>query len=195
MTAVAPETAPRPGFLPRLQRFSQGLAGLERGAAGLCLAVLFLLLILNSVTRALGQALFWVDEAAITAMVWMAFLAALVGLQGRTNIAVTLLTDAVPMAMRGWLAVLVDLVLLAFVIALAVMVWRWFAPLAVWRADGDLKAFAEQTFNFMYQEPTLTLGIRKVWLWSVLPLFVLGAFVHGAANLDNSLVRALGRED
>ncbi|MBL7249369.1 TRAP transporter small permease [Alloalcanivorax marinus] len=195
MSAAAPETAPRSGFLPRLQRFSTAMAGLERGVAGLCLAVVFVLLVLNIVTRAAGQALFWVDEAAITAMVWMAFFAALVGLQARSNIAVTLLADAVPIAVRLWLAVLVDLILLLFVIALAVMVWRWFAPVAVWRAGGDLRAFAEQTFNFMYQEPTLTLGIRKVWPWLVLPMFVLGGLVHCVANLDDSLARALGGED
>lgn len=184
----------RLGMLPGLQRASGALARLELIASGVCLAVVFLLLLLNIVTRSLGQALFWVDEAAITAMVWMAFFAALVGLQARSNIAVTLLADAVPVTVRRWLAVLVDVILLLFLIALTVMLWRWFAPVAIWRAGGDMQAFAQRTFNFMYQEPTLTLGIHKVWLWLILPLFALAGLVHGAANLDDSLGRAFRGE-
>ncbi|KAF0809749.1 TRAP dicarboxylate transporter subunit DctQ [Alcanivorax sp. S71-1-4] len=179
------------GFLPWLQRASYRLAQAEQVLAGLLVGLVFLLLILNISTRAFGNALYWVDEAAVTAMVWMAFLAASVSLYARANIAVTLVTDAVPASLARCLAVLVDLVLLAFVLALMWMLWRWFAPMDLYSVGFDTDALAAEFFNFIYQEPTQTLGISKFWLWLVLPLFALGGLVHALSNLDISLTRLL----
>lgn len=179
------------GFLPWLQRVSYRLARVEQVLAGLFVGLVFALLIVNISTRAFGNALYWVDEAAVVAMVWMAFLAASVSLYGRANIAVTLLTDAVPASVARVLAVLVDVVLLAFVLALAWMLWHWFAPMQLYSVGFDTDALAAEFFNFIYQEPTQTLGISKFWLWLVLPLFALGSLVHALSNLDISLARLL----
>ena len=66
------------------------------------------------------------------------------------------------------------------------MVWiclRWFMPLELARAGWDTKVFQAATFNFIYAEPTNTLGIPKVWVWVIVPVFTAGAFVHSLANL------------
>lgn len=189
---AAPTATPaaHPGCLPLLRRASDALARIELAAAGAALGAVCLLLLLNIVTRSAGHALFWVDEAAVAAMAWMAFLATSVSLNKRTNIAVTLAVDLARPALRRWLAVAVDAVLLGFALTLAVLVWRWFSPLDLLAAGGDPAAFAEATLNFMYEEPTQTLGVRKVWLWAILPLFAASACVHGLANLDASLAAA-----
>ncbi|AJD49223.1 TRAP dicarboxylate transporter subunit DctQ [Isoalcanivorax pacificus W11-5] len=179
------------GFLPWLQRASYRLARAEQVLAGVFVGLVFLLLILNISTRAFGNALYWVDEAAVTAMVWMAFLAASVSLYARANIAVTLLTDALPAVAARALAVLVDLVLLAFVLALIWMLWRWFAPMDLYSVGFDTDALAAEFFNFIYQEPTQTLGVAKFWLWLILPVFGIASLIHALSNLDISLARLL----
>lgn len=183
------------GSLPFLQVASAVLAGIERIAAAGCVGVIFALLVLNIVTRSAGYALFWVDEAAVTAMVWMAFFAASVTLHKRGNIAVTFVIDLCPPTARCVLAVLVDLTLLAFVLVLAWLVWGWFAPLQLVAAHGDPAVFAAATMNFIYDEPTLTLGIRKAWVWLIVPLFALCSLIHCIANLDRSVTALVQREN
>ena len=46
-----------------------------------------------------------------------------------------------------------------------------------------MKQFQGATFNFIYAEPTNTLGIKKVWVWLAMVLFTFGAVLHSAANL------------
>lgn len=176
-----------------INRISRAVARVELSAAAGLLGLVFVLLLLNIVTRLAGRALFWVDEAAVMAMVWMTFLAASVGLQRRANIAVTLAVDLFRERTRRWLGVVVDVLLLAFVAILLVLVWRWFAPLDFIAAGGDLNAFSSQTQNFMYEEPTQTLGLRKAWCWAILPVFAVCALVHCTANLTDS-VRAVRRK-
>jgi len=174
------------GRLPLMQAASAAIARAELAAAGACIGIVFALLVLNIVTRTAGHALFWVDEAAVAAMVWMAFFASSVTLHKRGNIAVTFAVDLFPPLARRALAVVVDLVLLGFVLVLAVLVWRWFAPHQLIAAGGDPAAFSAATMNFIYEEPT-SLGVRKAWIWLVMPLFVLCSLVHCIANLDRSL--------
>lgn len=174
-----------------ITRISRALARIELRVAAVLLALVFGLLLLNIVTRLAGHALFWVDEAAVMGMVWMTFLAASVSLQRRTNIAVTLAVDLFGECTRRWLGVLVDVLLLVFVVILLVLVWRWFAPLELIAAGGDLVAFSTTTFNFMYEEPTQTLGLRKAWFWAILPVFAVCASIHCVANLADGVRNAL----
>ena len=59
-----------------LERISAFWARIEITLAALLAAGVTLLILLNVVTRNIGAALFWVDELAIYAMVWMTFLGA-----------------------------------------------------------------------------------------------------------------------
>ncbi|GAB5438208.1 TRAP transporter small permease [Falsiruegeria mediterranea] len=141
------------------------------------------LILLNVITRASGNAIYWVDEAAIYAMVWMTFLAASAAIHFRSAISVTILNEMLPASGRHWINRFVDLTIFVFA---CLMVWiclRWFMPLQLMEAGWDVKAFQGQTFNFIYAEPTNTIGLKKVWIWLVMPLFTLGALLHSGANL------------
>lgn len=151
-------------------------------AAALAASVTALIL-LNVVTRSLGAALFWVDELAIYAMAWMTFLGASSALHYGHAVSVTILTDVLPPAIRTVTAKLVDVIVLSFALLMIWFCWRWYSPLELARQGFDVKAFQGATFNFIYAEPTTTLGIKKFWIWSVMWLFALGATLHSLANL------------
>ena len=151
-------------------------------AAFLAVSITFLIL-LNVITRSIGFALFWVDELAIYAMAWMTFLGASAALHYGHSVAVTILTDALPLAIGAVISKLVDLIVLGFALFMIWFCWRWFLPLELARFGFDTEAFQGATFNFIYAEPTSTLGIPKVWVWSVMWLFSLGATLHSVANV------------
>lgn len=141
------------------------------------------LILLNVVTRSIGAALFWVDELAIYAMAWMTFLSASAALHYGHTVAVTILTDMLPPMMRHIAAKAVDLIVFAFAIAMLCFCWRWFSPIQLMAHGFDFDAFQAATFNFVYSEPTTTLGIRKYWVWMVMWAFSIGATLHSFTNL------------
>lgn len=166
-----------------LSSVSAAWARVELTFAALLAVSITVLILLNVVTRSLGAALFWVDELAIYAMAWMTFLGASAALHYGQNVAVTIVTDALPPAIRLVLARLVDVIVLAFAVFMIWFCWRWFSPIEFARHGFDARAFQGATFNFIYAEPTTTLGIKKAWVWSVMWLFALGATLHSLANL------------
>ena len=62
-------------------------------------------------------------------------------------------------------------------------------PLALARSGFDVRAFQGETFNFIYAENTSTLGIKKFWVWLILPWFALSLTLHGLVNLLEGLRR------
>ncbi len=176
--------APRPaGFVSRA---SHAIARGEAILAGILAALTFGLLLLNVVTRAAGSPLIWVDELAIYAMIWMAFMGTSLAIRHRGHIAVTLLSDGLRPHGRRVMVAFVDALLLALMTVFIALVWNWFDPVGL-IAAGDLSTFSRTTFNFIYQEPTTTLGLRKVWFWLIMPVFALCGTLHAAANLIDSL--------
>ncbi len=166
-----------------LYRLSAAWARVELWcAAGLAVCVT-LLILLNVVTRTAGNALFWVDELAIYAMVWMTFLGASAALHHRNSVSITLLVDAVPCHVAKIIAKFVDAVVFIFAVAMLYFCWRWFLPLDIARAGFDTATFQGNTFNFIYAEPTLTLGLPKYLFWLVMWLFALGATLHSTMHL------------
>jgi TRAP-type C4-dicarboxylate transport system permease small subunit len=166
-----------------VSRVSNVVLALEKRLITALAGILVLLILLNIVTRATGAALFWVDELAVYTMIWMAFAGASVMVRTRAGVAVTLLTDFVPHALRRVVSRTVDAVLLALTAALLVLCWQWYDPIALLEAGFDLDAFAATTFKFIYTEPTSTLGIRKFWIWLAVPLMALAMTIHALANL------------
>ncbi|MEY8840547.1 TRAP transporter small permease [Cribrihabitans sp. XS_ASV171] len=164
-------------------RISAFWARVELAFAALLAVSITLLILLNVVTRSMGAALYWVDELAIYAMAWMTFLGASAALHHGQTVAVTILTDPLPPSLRGITGKLVDLIVLAFALFMLWFCWRWYAPLDLVRHGFDTEAFQAATFNFIYAEPTTTLGIPKFWVWLVMWAFALGASLHGLANL------------
>ena len=166
-----------------VSRVSNGVLGLEKRLLTALAGALVLLILLNIVTRAAGVALFWVDELAIYTMIWMALIGASAMVRMRTGVAVTIVTDLLPRPLRRVAFRVVDAILLLFAIALLVLCWQWYDPAALFASGFDLDVFAENTFKFIYVEPTSTLGIRKFWVWLAVPLMAFGMTIHALANL------------
>lgn len=166
-----------------LSRVSNSLLRIEKLAVTTLAAVLLFLILLNIVTRAAGAAIFWVDELAIYTMIWMAFIGASAMLRLRTGVAVTIVTDLLPKTIQKVLARIVDVIMLVFAIVLLVLCWLWYEPIVLVQSDFDFDLFAQNTFKFIYSEPTSTIGIRKFWIWLVVPWMALTMSIHALANL------------
>lgn len=162
-------------------RISRKLGQFERIAAGLVLMFVFAIVLLNVIARSMGAPIIWADELAIYGMAWAAFIGACCGLSGRNHIALTLLSDALSRHYASLLARAIDACLLVLLLCLAVILWNWFDPINFMLA-GSANAYTSQSFNFMHQEPTTTLGFKKIWAWLVLPWFNLSALIHVAAR-------------
>lgn len=166
-----------------LYRLSVIWARVEVMAAAFLAICVTALILLNVVTRNIGHALFWVDELAIYAMVWMTFLGASAALHHRSSVAITLVTDAVPARTAFIVRKIVDVIVFAFAVAMLWFCWRWYLPWDLAKAGFDTQAFQGRTFNFIYAEPTLTLGLPKYLFWLVMWLFALGATLHATMHL------------
>ncbi|WP_224814227.1 TRAP transporter small permease [Hasllibacter sp. MH4015] len=166
-----------------LLKISNLWARVELAAAAVLAVGVTLLILLNVVTRTAGAPIYWVDEAAIYTMVWMTFLGASAAIQMRQQVAITILTDALPEGARRVAGKLVDVAVFVFACAMVWFCWRWFNPWALAKAGWDLMAFQGSTFNFIYAEPTSTLGVPKWVIWLVMPLFSAGVFLHALAHL------------
>lgn len=170
-----------------ISRISRGLLAVERIALIVLTAAITLLILLNVVTRSIGQALFWVDEAAIYTMIWAVFIGASMQLRLGSAIAVDLVPLMLPERGRRALRVVVDLLVLAFALTLVWLAWIWYDPAGLVAAGLDREAFSMATFNFIYQEPTVTIGLPKFLFWLVIPIFAVSLAIHGTANLVETL--------
>ncbi|MEM1363631.1 MAG: TRAP transporter small permease subunit [Pseudomonadota bacterium] len=166
-----------------LYRISAFWARLEIWAAACLGAIVTVLTLLNVVTRTAGNALFWVDELAIYAMVWMTFLGASAALHHRNSVSITLLSDAFSDPVKRVILKCADVIVFAFALAMLWFCWRWFLPAEIALSGFDVMAFQGSTFNFIYAEPTLTLGLPKYLFWLVMWLFALGATLHSTVHL------------
>ncbi|WP_435231677.1 TRAP transporter small permease [Pseudopelagicola sp. nBUS_20] len=170
-----------------LFRVSAAWARIELGCAAILAVCVTVLILLNVITRTAGNALFWIDELAIYAMVWMTFLGASAALHHRNAISITILTDALPKKGKQTVVKLVDIIVFFFALAMVWFCWRWFLPLDIVNAGFDRIAFQGNTFNFIYSEPTLTLGVPKYFFWLAMWFFALGALLHSTMHVFSRL--------
>ena len=171
----------------RLSVLSDRLARIERFTCCVLIAGIVGLILLNVVTRAFNVALFWVDELAVYCMIWMALVGASALLRERSHVSVTLVTGLLSDNSRRFVAAAVDFLILLFAAGLFLMCLKWYDPIGLIRYGFDVEEFAAGTYNFIYQEPTNTLGIQKFWLWLVVPVVSLNMTLHALANLfENS---------
>lgn len=177
-----------------MRRLSLGLARLECVALVLCMALVLGLVLLNVVTRSLDYSLFWVDEAAVFAMIWGCFIGASLLVHQRMDFAVTLLTDPLPGALRHAARVIVDLLVLGFGLLMLLLCWWWFDLPTLVAQGWNLQAFFEVNFNGIYMERPTTVGLPKWPFFLVLPWFSLTTTIHALANLVEDAAAMLGRE-
>ncbi len=170
---------------------SQALLAVERAALVFFMGWLLFLILLNVVTRYSGMPIYWVDEAAVYSVVWLTFIGASTMTRLRMDFAVSLLTERLPAHLQRAAAIVSTALVLAFGVAMVVLCWIWMDPVGIARHGFDAKAFAGETFNFLYTERTQTLE-WPVWaLQLVLPIFGVTFSVHALANL----LEELGLED
>ncbi|WP_169053312.1 TRAP transporter small permease [Falsirhodobacter xinxiangensis] len=169
-----------------IQEVSRALRGAETALAAALVAAIFVVLLANVVSRGLGHPLVWTDELAVHLMVWIAFLGASLGIASRSHMAIGILPERLGDRARAWLVAIVDALVLGFMAMMAVLVWNWL-DLPGLIAAGSGAALAERSFNFVYLDPTLTLGVRKIWFWLILPLTCVTGTIHAAATLAQSI--------
>ena len=166
-----------------LRTCSAGLLRVEKGVLIFLAAAVTGLILVNVATRSLDMAIYWIDELAIYAMIWMVMVGASVTIRQRKGIAVTLAEAFVGPRINSLFRFLVDLLILLFAATLLVLCWLWYDPLALAAAGFDAEAFSAESFNFIYQEPTNTIGIPKYLIWLVMPLTAASMLLHAAVNL------------
>ncbi|WP_435102469.1 TRAP transporter small permease [Arhodomonas sp. AD133] len=169
-----------------------------RCEARLCqtlVAALPLMILVNVTSRAIGQPIFWMDELAIYTMVWLAMIGLSLTVHNRDAVAVTLVQNVVPARLRRALVVVADAVVVAFAVALGYLSYLWFDPVGLARAGFDVAEFSTQTFNYVYQEPTATLGVPKFCFWLIVPLVAVTTTLHGVNNLIASVTAAVSGVD
>ena len=171
-------------------RLSNFLKSAEKKFIALLALVITVLALLNVVTRALNNALFWVDELLIYTMIWMVLIGSSVMVREKSGIATTFFLEFLSSRLQKLLTHLVDAVILAFSVVLAILCWNWYDLPTLIEVGFDTQMFASSTFNFIYQEPTNTLGFSKFWIWLVVPLISVTLSVHSVANILESLQRS-----
>ncbi|MCB5203414.1 TRAP transporter small permease subunit [Neorhizobium sp. T786] len=166
---------------------SEAVLACEKVLVSLLMALVLGLILLNVVTRYTGMPLYWVDEAAVYAMVWLAFIGASALTRLRLDFSVTLLADKLSVSNARRMKAFASLFGTAFALALGVMCWRWMDPLGIAAAGFDAKAYAGATFNFLYTEQTQTLRWPTWAVSMVIPIFAVSMLIHGLANFLEDL--------
>lgn len=169
-----------------LRRLSAGISWFECWLAAGLAGFLTLLILVNVITRALSMPIYWVDELAIFCMVWMTFLATTVVIKRRQTLSVTLVLDLLPTTPKKWLILFSDLMVLLFAGLLIYFCLLWFQPITLIKSSFEFSAFQMETFNFIYSESTNTLGVKKFWVWLIMPWVALSLVLHASVNLWDS---------
>jgi TRAP-type C4-dicarboxylate transport system permease small subunit len=184
----APCPSPSPPVPVRgLIALSEGVLFVEKLVVAGFMALVLGLILLNVVTRYAGMPLYWVDEAAVYAMVWLTFIGGSALTRLRLDFAVTLLSEKLSPTNAERLQALATFIALLFSVSLLVMCWNWMDPMGIAAAGFDAREYAAESFNFLYTERTQTLD-WPTWMVSlVVPIFALTMSLHTAANLMEEL--------
>jgi TRAP-type C4-dicarboxylate transport system permease small subunit len=166
---------------------SERLLAAERGLIVGLMALLTVLILVNVATRYAGRPIYWIDESAVYAVVWLTFIGASAMTRLRLDFAVTMLTDKLSEGVRRKAKVVATTFVVIFAIALCAMCWVWMDPVGIASAGFDAREYAASTFNFLYTERTQTLNWPTWVLYLILPVFAVSMTVHGLANLLEDL--------
>lgn len=166
---------------------SNTLARLESLAARCMVVLVLLLIVVNIVTRYTGIPVYWIDELAIYAMIWMVFITLPSLVAQRKNISVNIIVDLFGSGPEKLLRLLSDSIILITSGLMLYFSISWFDPINLLKANMDIGQFSISTFNYIYHEPTNTLAFNKFIVWSVIPVSFLLCVVHGFINMIISL--------
>jgi TRAP-type transport system small permease protein len=183
----APSRSVRSGLGRLSQMLSEAIASVERVLVTVFVAAILVLIVLNIATRAIGRPIVWVDELAVYLMVMTCFVGTSLTVRQRLDFAMTLIIDMLKPAQQARYRVLLSLVGVAYAAFIIWCCWRLFDPLALWQSNFNIEAFTAKTMNFLYAEPTQTLGIPKWIVYLVMPVYAFGLSIHALANLAEDL--------
>ena len=166
-----------------IETLSDWIACGERFVLRVIAIALPLMILTNTAGRAIRSPIYWMDELAILLMVWMAMIGMSLTLKTRDAVSITMLVDVVTPMLAKTMKIVIDGLVLVFGLVLLLLCYRWFDPITLLQLGFDTRAFSGETFNFMYQEMTTTLGISKFWFWLVMPLVAFSISVHALSSL------------
>ena len=175
-------------MLKIFQAFSSHILKVEKLFVIILAAAVTCLMLLNVVTRKLEMSLYWVDELVIYSMIWLVMIGASVCLRQRTLIAVTLLESLFGERLQRIIFIAIDVIIVAFAVMLIWLNWLWFAPIQLFSTGFDFDAFSQIDFNFIYQEPTTTIGVPKYLIWLIMPIAAVTMCIHAVTNLFERLI-------
>lgn len=162
---------------------SDVLLEIERILLTALMGLLVALVLLNVTTRYAGLPIYWVDEAAVYAVVWLTFIGASAMTRLRMDFAVAMLTEKLPAAWQRAARLVSTGSVLVFGLAMLLMCWLWMDPLGIAGKGFDAKGYAAESFNFLYTERTQTLE-WPVWvLQLIMPIFAACLCIHALALL------------
>lgn len=170
-----------------LSRLADACCWLQKQLIAALMIAVVVFITFNVASRALGLAIYWVDELVIYIAIWAAMLGAAVSVRTQQHIAVGLLASYLNPRRRSYLAVFNHAVMVLFSIALLGFCWLWFDPWLLLRTAGNLNEFASRNFNFIYHEPTSTLGFSKFWAWLIMPVNAVSMLLYSLTNLLEAL--------
>ena len=179
--------SPPPVLIRFVMSLSARLLWLEHAAIKGFMALLFLLVMLNVVTRYAGAPIYWVDESAIYSVVWLTFIGASAMTRMRLDFAMTLLTEHLSERAAKGAKVISTAIIVLFGLLLAWMCWTWMDPIGIAQAGFNAKDYAGRSFNFLYTERTQTLNWPTWILYLTIPVFALSIIIHGLANFMEDL--------
>lgn len=192
-----PDTAavrPAPNrFVAAVLGLSGAVLAVERRVLAVLMTLLLALILVNVATRYLGVPIYWVDEASVYTVVWLTFVGASIMTRLRLDFSVTLISDWCGEKVRRRMRLFSSLAVLFFGVALVAMCFLWMDPIGIARMGFDARAYAAESFNFLYTERTQTLE-WPVWIIQLtIPLFALGMSLHALANICEDLDLAAPR--
>jgi len=183
LAARAPILETKPAWVRAIAKLDETLARVERiGAAGFC-AIVFVLITCAVIVRYLRIPIFWIDEVAVFAMVWMAFLSAAHAVFSNEHIAVSFAADYLPNPLSAVAAIIVNATMVGLGLVFCALAWLWFDPIVFAAAGFDAGAFGEATLNFIYSEPTASFQAPKALFWAIMPIFSLLFLFHASVRL------------
>src|SRR5690606_15635845 len=121
--------------------------------------------------------LIWSDELAVQMMVWLAFIGASSAVATRRHMSMGLLPGALSARGRLMLTLASDVLVLAFLLTMGAIIWAWM-DLPGLIGAGAIETYEAETFNFVWSDPTQTLGLRMMWFWLIMPASTLCAIIH-----------------
>ena len=114
-----------------LVSLSERLLMLEKLAVAAFMTLLLCLILINVGTRYAGIPLYWVDEAAVYATVWLTFIGGSALTRLRLDFAVTLVSEKLSPRNAERLQALATFIAFLFAVGLVVMCWNWMDPLGI----------------------------------------------------------------